>query len=70
MRKTLSGNINTWEEYMVKQSTDGFMLHPLPLDQLKLSNVSNVGYSQYCNLNYKNKETKSIQNYFYLLINM
>lgn len=70
MRKRLSGNINTWEDYMVKQSTDGFMLDPLPLVQLKLSNVSNVGYSQYCNLNYKNKETKSIQNYFYLIINM
>lgn len=53
---------------MVKQSTDAFILHPFPLDQLKLSNVSNVGYSQYCNLNYSNKETKSIQNYLYLII--
>lgn len=34
----LKCNTNTWEKYMVKESTDGFMLDPFPLEQLKLSN--------------------------------
>lgn len=49
MRRKLCGNKNTQEEYMVKQSADVFFLQPLTLHQLKLSNVSNVGYPQYCN---------------------
>jgi len=52
----------------VKQSADGFILHPFTLDQIKLNNLSHVGYSQHCNENYSNKETKSIQHYFYFII--